>query len=74
MASLDNIYDIAKKLKEDNIDYFIVAIQKGSNKDDAEVLFRLSGKDSVEDLKTVLHRLDIEGAIQQSENPDEDDL
>ncbi|HAI39682.1 MAG TPA: hypothetical protein DCM40_17035 [Maribacter sp.] len=73
MASLDNIYEIADRLKDDNIDYFIVAIQKGKKKDDAEVLYRLSGKDSIEDLKTVLHRLDIEGAVQDSKNPDEDD-
>ena len=73
MASLDNIYEIADRLKDDNIDYIIVAIQKGKKKDDAEVLYRLSGKDSIEDLKTVLHRLDIEGAVQDSKNPDEDD-
>ena len=73
MASLDNIYEIADRLKDDNIDYFIVAIQKCKKKDDAEVLYRLSGKDSIEDLKTVLHRLDIEGAVQDSKNPDEDD-
>ena len=73
MASLDNIYDLAESLKKDDIDYFIVAIQKGQKKDNAEVLYRLAGKDSVEDLKTVLHRLDIEGSIQNSENPDEDD-
>ena len=73
MASLDNIYEIADRLKDDNIDYFIVAFQKGKKKDDAEVLYRLSGKDSIEDLKTVLHRLDIEGAVQDSKNPDEDD-
>ena len=73
MASLDNIYDLAESLKKDDIDYFIVAIQKGQKKDNAEVLYRLSGKDSVEDLKTVLHRLEIEGSIQNSENPDEDD-
>ena len=73
MASLDNIYEIADRLKDDNIDYFIVAIQNGKKKDDAEVLYRLSGKDSIEDLKTVLHRLDIEGAVQDSKNPDEDD-
>ena len=73
MASLDNIYDLVESLKKDNIDYFIVAIQKGKKKDNAEVLFRLSGKESVEDLKTILHRLDIEGSIYESENPDEDD-
>ena len=32
MASLDNIYEIADRLKDDNIDYFIVAIQKGKKK------------------------------------------
>ena len=68
MASLDYLYDLSDRLKEDNIDYFIVTIQKSGIKEDAEVLYKLTDKDSMNALKTVLHRLDIEGAICPSKN------
>ena len=72
MASLDYLYDLSDKLKQDNIDYLIIAIQKNNKKEDAEVLYRLTDKDSINALKTVLHRLDVEGAVRPSKNEDDE--
>jgi hypothetical protein len=70
MPSLDYLYDLSDKLKEDNIDYLLIAIRKNKKEEAAEVLFRLTDKDSMNALKTILHRLDIEGAVRPSKNDD----
>jgi len=69
MPSLDYLQDLKEKLEEDNLDYFMVVISRGETKNKANVCYKLSKKHTVETLKKVLHRLDIEGAI---ENDGED--
>lgn len=69
MPSLDYLEDLKEKLEHDNLDYFMVVISRGKTKNNANVSFKLSRKHTIETLKRVLHRLDIEGAI---ENDKED--
>ena len=69
MPSLDYLEDLKEKLEDDNLDYFMVVISIGKTKNNANVSFKLSRKHTIETLKRVLHRLDIEGAI---ENDKED--
>tara|TARA_Y100000361_G_C10985826_1_gene251509 strand:- start:134 stop:346 length:213 start_codon:yes stop_codon:yes gene_type:complete len=67
MPSLDYLEDLKDKLEEDNLDYFMVVISRGKTKNNANVSFKLSKKHTIKTLKQVLHRLDIDGAI-ESEN------
>ena len=45
----------------------MVVISRGKTKNNANVSFKLSKKHTIKTLKQVLHRLDIDGAI-ESEN------
>jgi hypothetical protein len=64
MPSLDYLEDLKGKLEEDNLDYFMVVISRGERKNNASVCYKLSKKHTVTTLKKVLHRLDIEGAME----------
>ena len=64
MPSLDYLEDLKEKLEEDNLDYFMVVISRGKTKNNAKVCYKLSKKHTVATLKKVLHRLDIEGAME----------
>ena len=64
MPSLDYLEDLKEKLEKDNLDYFIVVISRGAKKNKANVCYKLSKKHTIDTLKRVLHRLDIEGAVE----------
>ena len=64
MPSLDYLEDLKDKLEKDNLDYFMVVISRGDKKNKANVCYKLSKKHTINTLKRVLHRLDIEGAIE----------
>jgi hypothetical protein len=64
MPTLDYLEDLKEKLEEDNLDYFMVVISRGETRNNANVCYKLSKKHTVATLKKVLHRLDIEGAME----------
>jgi hypothetical protein len=68
MASLDYLEDLKEKLEEDSLDYFMVVISRGKEKNNANVSYKLSKKHTIETLKRVLHRLDIEGAMEECDD------
>jgi|TARA_B110001454_G_scaffold208888_1_gene221833 hypothetical protein len=68
MPSLDYLEDLKGKLEEDNLDYFMVVISRGEVKNNANVSYKLSKKHTIETLKRVLHRLDIEGAMEECDD------
>ena len=68
MPSLDYLEDLKEKLEEDNLDYFMVVISRGKAKNNANVSYKLSKKHTIETLKSVLLRLDIEGAMEECDD------
>ena len=68
MPFLDYLEDLKEKLEEDNLDYFMVVISRGKAKNNANVSYKLSKKHTIETLKSVLHRLDIEGAMEECDD------
>jgi hypothetical protein len=64
MPSMDYLEDLKEKLEQDNLDYFMIVISRGETKNNANVSYKLSKKHTVTTLKKVLHRLDIEGAME----------
>lgn len=54
MASLDFVYDLTKKFSDDHIDYLVVAIRNGKQKDKADVFYSLKQRENAKVLKMVL--------------------
>ncbi|MBC8395061.1 MAG: hypothetical protein H8E05_00025 [Bacteroidetes bacterium] len=66
---MDFVYDLAEKLEEQKIDYFLVTVRSGEDKDTADVFYNFQNERSAECLTEVLNNLD---AYSRSERENED--
>lgn len=62
MESLDFVIDLTENLEKQNIDYFLIALRKNHKGSKADVFYRMSDKQSVDNMCHVLDTLkdDIE--------------
>ena len=56
--SMDFVYDLAEKLEEQKIDYFLVTVRSGENKDTADVFYNFQNENSAHCLVEVLNNLE----------------
>ena len=57
MPSLDNIYDVLDLLKKDNIQFCVVALRSGKNKDKADMFYDIKDKDGANTMITAIEEL-----------------
>ena len=80
MATNDFILDIVEKLKEDNLEYLLVYVQKGKKDHQATALYNLTTEEGIEVIgvtidevfKEIIERLEQEddlGDDPEDENP-----
>lgn len=72
MASLDDIYDMLQKLKDSNIEYLLITIQKGKKFGKADVFYDLKDGNSMKILTKGLSDFNKEIDKIDKENEDED--
>lgn len=53
--SMDFVYDLTDKLKEQKIDYLLVTVRTGEKSDNADVFYHFKDQDSVDSLVKVLN-------------------
>ena len=65
---MDFVYDLTEKLEEQKIDFFLVTVRGGREKDTADVFYSFKNERSVECLLEVLKNLDKEAKIELNDN------
>ena len=70
--SMDFVYDLTEKLEEQKIDFFLVTVRSGEEKDTADVFYSFKNERSVECLLEVLKNLDKEAKIDLNDSEVED--
>jgi hypothetical protein len=80
MATNDFIYDLAKRLEEDNIEFLLITVQKGKEDHNSTALYNIQtidGSDIIyttfEEVYNVVGSPDTEGIYGADEEEDDDD-
>jgi|TARA_B100002003_G_scaffold202715_1_gene195050 hypothetical protein len=60
MASLDFVFDLAEKLSNDNIDYFIVTIKPGKTETKADLFFDIRSEDALRSFESIFTTVAVE--------------
>jgi hypothetical protein len=63
--SMDFVYDLTEKLKEQKIDFFLITIRKGKTKDNGDIFYYFQDDDSIESCQQIIQTFN---ELEQDEN------